>query len=90
VPGVHAPHLGFADLGAGGAYTHRFALNVWQGDDVPPAPAGVARLRALTIRFETRARLEAALRGHDDAVVDGDRHLLRDPAGNTLVLMADA
>ncbi|MGJ4881843.1 MULTISPECIES: VOC family protein [unclassified Bradyrhizobium] len=90
LPGAFAPQLGFADLGAGGAYTHRIALNVWQGIDAPPAPAGVARLRGFSIRFDTRARLDAALRGCDEVIVRGDQYVLRDPAGTALMLTAEA
>ncbi len=38
------PALGMADMGAGAAYTHRLALNVWAGKGVPPAPFHSARL----------------------------------------------
>ena len=36
--------FGMADMGAGGRYTHRLAVNIWAGRGVRPAPAGTARL----------------------------------------------
>ncbi len=38
------PALGMADMGAGAAYTHRLALNIWAGRGVPSAPFHSARL----------------------------------------------
>lgn len=43
-PNLLLPHMAFADLGAGSAYTHRIAVNAWQGPRLMPAPAGTARL----------------------------------------------
>jgi len=44
LPNLELPHLGFADLGAGSPYTHRLAVNAWQGPHLTPAPANSARL----------------------------------------------
>ncbi|MFK7993075.1 MAG: VOC family protein [Granulosicoccus sp.] len=38
------PGFGFADMGAGAAYTHRLAMNVWTGKDLSPTPDTMARL----------------------------------------------
>ncbi|MBT9373457.1 VOC family protein, partial [Rhizobium sp. CSW-27] len=38
------PSMGMADMGAGAAYTHRLALNIWAGRGAPPAPDHSARL----------------------------------------------
>jgi catechol 2,3-dioxygenase len=43
------PGMGLVDFGAGGAYTHRLAVNIWQGGRVKPAPEGSARLMGYTI-----------------------------------------
>lgn len=44
-------HVGMADMGAGGAYTHRLAMNLWAGPGARPAPTTSARL--LSYRLET-------------------------------------
>lgn len=38
------PDMGLADMGAGGAYTHRIAMNTWNGRNLSPAPDDMARL----------------------------------------------
>lgn len=79
------PHLGFADLGAGAAYTHRLALNTWQGPSVTPAPADMARL--LTYEFVTSdVASYQGLAGHPDAVLSANDIAFRDPTGATVRL----
>lgn len=85
-----AQRLGFADLGAGGRFRHRIAVNVWQGVGVPQAPAGTARMRHYGIRFGSQARLRQALDLLGEAAqpaVDGYR--THDPSGNAILLSAD-
>lgn len=65
------PDLGFADLGAGGAYTHRLALNTWAGQNLTPAPAKMARL--------VRYRLEI----NDPSVVVSASNLKKSSSGLT-------
>ncbi len=74
------------DFHANGRFKHRMAINVWQGVGVTQPPAGTAGLRHFTIRFDSRERLQAALdRVHAvEPHVDGS--LVRDPAGNAMVL----
>lgn len=43
------PNFGFADLGAGAAYTHRIAINTWAGPNLNPAPSDMARLLTYTL-----------------------------------------
>lgn len=80
--------LGMADLGAGGRFPHRLALNVWQGPGATQPPSGTAGLR----RFELvvpdeevltgiRERLEEAGASYD---LDGGSVVTHDPAGNTV------
>ena len=42
---MFVPRIGFADLGAGGRFPHRLAVNVWQGEGAQQPPAGTAGLR---------------------------------------------
>ena len=50
-PNLHLPEFGMADMGAGGPYTHRLAMNLWAGPGARPAPEASARL--LSYRLET-------------------------------------
>jgi catechol 2,3-dioxygenase len=84
--------MGMADLGAGGRFPHRLALNVWQGEGAPPQPRGAAGMRHFTVLTRDRAQLEAARARLEvaGAVVEpsGDGFLLGDPSGNRLRLLA--
>ncbi|HEX2129808.1 MAG TPA: VOC family protein, partial [Solirubrobacterales bacterium] len=77
-----------ADFHANGRFKHRLAINVWQGVGVSQPPAGTAGLRYFTIRFDGTERLQAALDRVDGAKPHSDGHLVRDPAGNAMVLSA--
>ncbi len=74
------------DFHAGGRFKHRMAINVWQGVGAVQPPAGTAGLRHFTIRFDTPERLHAVLERVNGAVAHPDGHLVRDPAGNAIVL----
>ncbi|MFK7854911.1 MAG: hypothetical protein AB8B79_12390 [Granulosicoccus sp.] len=57
--------MGFSDMGAGAAYTHRLAMNVWTGHDLPPTPGTMARLILYTLNLElTRSRRVNRYKGH--------------------------
>ena len=43
------PKLGFADMGAGSAITHRLAMNTWAGPNLLPAPSDMSRLTHYTL-----------------------------------------
>jgi catechol 2,3-dioxygenase len=79
------PQMRFADLGAGGIFKHRLAINTWQGENAPQSPPGTARMRYFIIRFATQARLDAALRAIP-AEPHGNGYLVRDPSGNPMLL----
>ena len=76
------------DFHANGAFKHRMAINVWQGVGASQPPAGTARLRHFTIRFDSVERLDAALGRVGDATSHPEGHLVHDPAGNAIVLTA--
>ena len=80
------PPMQAGDLGAGGAFDHRIAINTWQGVGAPPSPAGTARMRHFELRFDTPERLQAALAANLSAVDDGDAYALTDPSGIKLLL----
>ncbi|MGI4831788.1 MAG: VOC family protein [Janthinobacterium lividum] len=81
------PPMQIADLGAGGPFTHRIAINTWQGIGAPPAPAGSARMRHFEIGFATPERLRFALNANPAAVDLGDGYEVTDPSGNRLRLL---
>lgn len=81
------PHLGFADLGAGAAYTHRLAMNTWQGDRVRPAPADMARLLSYEFIVSDAALMEALIR-HPDATLLPAHIAFYDPTGAMVRLRA--
>jgi catechol 2,3-dioxygenase len=78
-----------AFLGAGG-YHHHIGANTWESPGAPPPPAGTAALRHATVVLPDRAERDTVLQrlerhGHaPDESPEGP--LVRDPAGNALVL----
>ncbi|CAN5269571.1 VOC family protein [soil metagenome] len=85
-PALWAPAIGMADLGAGGAFNHRIAMNTWQGVGATPAPEGTARMRHYTVRLDTAERLDRVLGILHQATETEDGYLTRDPSGNALLL----
>jgi catechol 2,3-dioxygenase len=79
------PDFGMADMGAGGPYTHRLAMNLWAGPGARPAPATSARL--LSYRLETTdAQTFAAARSQLTEISGSGVLTGTDPAGATLTL----
>lgn len=81
------PEMGMADMGAGAAYTHRLAMNIWAGQDATSAPSSSARLlgyRLITTDSTTFAHARARLGPSDGGSLAGT-----DPAGIPLTLFHD-
>lgn len=78
------PQMGFADFGAGSAYTHRFAVNIWQGRNVPPPPPFMAGIRRYALIARTGALVSVQHSG--DTLVSDREVTLTDPAGVTLTI----
>jgi catechol 2,3-dioxygenase len=85
---MYLPQYGMADLGAGGAFGHRIAVNAGHTRNRPQAPAGTAGLRYYTIKFDSPERLQAALQSVPSAQKQPDGYLVTDPAGNNILLTA--
>ena len=90
---MYTPELGFVDLGAGGRFPHRLALNTWQGVGVSQPPPGSAGLRRFTLVLPGEEPLSRVLRrlheaGHTTEPAEGGE-LVRDPAGNAILLTAE-
>lgn len=78
----HYPGAVFLSVGG---YHHHLAVNVWRGAGVPPAPEGALGLRHWTLRIPDEAD-RAALLGRAGAAGGGGGALLRDPAGNAVLV----
>lgn len=90
---MYTPEYGFADLGAGGRFPHRMALNVWAGEGARPAPEGTARLRRFTLVLRGDDELSALRRrlagaGYEFREASGGMEVVHDPAGNAIALEA--
>jgi catechol 2,3-dioxygenase len=76
-----------------GGYHHHLGLNTWETAGASPPPPNSLGLRFYTIALpnkEEQARLVERLRAANQPVEDTpDGPLVRDPAGNALVLSAD-
>jgi len=86
---MYQPKYGAADLGAGGAFGHRVALNTWQSLNKPQAPEGTAGMRFFTIIFDTHERLEHALEFLPSATKEHNGYMVFDPSGNKILLQSD-
>jgi catechol 2,3-dioxygenase len=76
----------FADLGAGGIFKHRIAVNTWQGMNAQQAPKGTAGMEYFVVRYAEKAKLDQVLNLHPEAEKMESGYLLRDPAENAVVL----
>jgi catechol 2,3-dioxygenase len=83
---AYSARIGMADLHAGGRFPHRLAVNVWQGVGAPPPPPGTAGLRHFTIRYASPGRLDEAIGRLPEAESGDGGRLVRDPAGNAVLL----
>ncbi|WP_137157679.1 VOC family protein [Rhizobium sp. FKL33] len=82
---LYLPQMGIADMGAGAAYTHRLAMNLWAGPHAKPAPSSMARLLRYSLETADADVFESARRvltpNADTGALSG-----LDPAGVTVEL----
>lgn len=76
----------YADVGAGGEYKHRVAMNSWHGINKPVAPESNAGLRHYNIIFESEIKLNEALDKVANYEKKSNGYWLTDPSGNKLCL----
>ncbi len=88
LPNLFTP-FGFADLKAGGIFPHRLAVNTWQGVGAPPAPEGTAGLKHFILNFKSADFLKNALAGMPEAKKTDKGHIVTDPSGNNILLVAE-
>lgn len=82
----YLPQYKYADVGAGGVYKHRIAMNNWHGINKPTAPEGNAGLRHYNIVFASNSRLKEVLNNVANYEKKDGGYWLTDPSGNTLCL----
>ncbi|MFK7900592.1 MAG: hypothetical protein AB8B61_07530, partial [Cyclobacteriaceae bacterium] len=75
-----------ADLGCGGAYKHRIALNSWHGINKPLAPKDSAGMRHFHIQFNTKEQLNNALKNLNSYEEKDNGYWCKDASGNILLL----
>ncbi len=80
------PEYLFGDLGAGGAFQHRIALNCWHGIHKPLAPEYQAGLKYYEIIFSSKEQLLEALGRINNYETKDDGYWLKDPSGIEILL----
>lgn len=83
--------IGMADLGAGGGFPHRIALNDWQGTSARQAPHGTAGMRRFELILRDGELEQLAARAAATGILlapgEGASASLEDPAGNSLTVV---
>lgn len=80
------PNYKYADLGAGGAYQHRIAMNSWHGAHKPLAPDTNAGLNHYQIVFASKELLQKALQNLEYKENKEGNYFVVDPTGVNIVL----
>lgn len=80
------PQFMYADVGAGGGYQHRIAMNAWHGMNKPLAPKENAGMRHYNIVFDSKDRLLQALKNIVTYEKKEDGFWIIDPTGNLVLL----
>lgn len=83
------PEFLYADLGAGGAYQHRVALNSWHGINRPLAPSDTAGMRHFHIVFQTQEKLKQALSNITGYEEQDGGYWVFDPTGNKVFITSN-
>lgn len=86
IPFNNIPQFMYADVGAGGPFHHRIAMNSWHGKNRPLAPKDSAGMKHFHIIFHTEEKLNNALKSVSSYEKTENGYWLIDPTGNTLLL----
>lgn len=84
------PQYKFADLGAGGPYLHRVAMNSWHGNNKPLAPITNAGLKYYQIVFKSKELLQSALDAIGNTGQKDGNYWETDPTGIKILLSHNA
>jgi len=79
----YLPQFKYADVGAGGDYQHRIAMNSWHGEHRPLAPEGSAGMRHFQINM-TKEKLDQALINVPNYEERDGGYWFVDPTGNNV------
>ncbi|MFK8006416.1 MAG: VOC family protein [Saprospiraceae bacterium] len=82
----YLPQFMYADLGAGGDYQHRVAMNSWHGQNRPLAPNDSAGMRHFQINYNSKEKLTKALANIKTYEEKDGGYWLLDPTGNKIFL----
>lgn len=82
----YKPQMVFADLGAGGDFGHRIAINAWHGDNKPLAPADSAGLDHFQLIYKDKNQLNQVLESLDNYEETPDGYWIKDPTGNKILM----
>lgn len=85
----YLPQFMYADLGTGGDYQHRIAMNSWHGQNKPLAPKENAGLRHFQINYKNKGKLFDVLENVSNYEKIDEGYLLYDSTGNKIVLKND-
>lgn len=80
------PQYKYADLGAGGVYQHRVAMNSWHGNNKPLAPASNAGLKHYNIVFKSKDQLQSAVNAIGNIEEKEGNYWTTDPTGIKILL----
>ncbi|MFK8060341.1 MAG: VOC family protein [Polaribacter sp.] len=80
------PQFMYADLGAGGKYQHRIALNSWHGQNQPLAPIESAGMKSFQIIFNTKEKFNKALNNVENYQEKDGFYWIEDPTGNKITI----
>lgn len=80
------PQYKFADLGAGGPYLHRVAMNSWHGNNRPLAPKTHAGLEYYQIIFKSKEQLDTATSAIGNVELKDGKYWTTDPTGIKIAL----
>lgn len=86
IPFNDLPEFMYADLGAGGSYQHRIAMNCWHGMNKPLAPVDSAGMKHFQINYASKEKLNQALKNVSDYEKKEGGYWFHDPTGNTIFL----
>ena len=82
----YKPEMVFADLGAGGDFGHRIAINSWHGANKPLAPSDVAGLDYFQLIYKDKEQLKQIIENLDEVEETEDGYWTQDPTGNKILL----
>lgn len=83
---TNKPQMVFTDLGAGGDFGHRIAMNSWHGVNRPLAPNDSAGLDHFQLIYKDKEKLNQVLESLSDYEETTDGYWIKDPTGNNILL----